>query len=103
MTNPAPWLMVLPAHLLPAGIGTLAANATGIFVEAADSDAEGRWISWQDVVDCVASTAQLRSDVARLNAELATARRLLDDAPVPFEDDVLQPWYDAVCDYLETV
>jgi hypothetical protein len=41
--------MVLPAHLLPAGIGTLAANATGIFVEAADSEDEGRWVTWEDI------------------------------------------------------
>lgn len=101
MTNSTDWLMVLPAPLLPAGIGTLAANATGIFVEDADSDAEGRWVSWQDVVDYVVPVAQLRSDVARLNAELATARRLLDDAP-PVDYGRHGDWYDAVCDYLET-
>lgn len=84
MTTPTDWLMVLPAHLLPAGIGTLAANAAGIFVEDADSDAEGRWVSWQDVVDYVVPVAQLRSDVARLNAELATARRPLNfGLPMP--------------------
>ena len=48
MTNSADWLLALPEPLLPAGIGTLAAYSTGVYVEAAD-DAEGRWVTWADI------------------------------------------------------
>jgi hypothetical protein len=45
---------------------------------------------------------QLRQEVKRLRTELEVTRGLLRDSPIPFQDDVYQPWYDAVCDYLET-
>jgi hypothetical protein len=60
-----------------------------------------------EINDLVRENAQLRrtaeAEVARLRTELAVTRDLLSDAPVPFQDDVHQPWHDAVCEYLSTL
>lgn len=47
MTN---WLMVLPRQHLPPGIGTLAADTEGLYIERFTAD-DGGWWSWQQVVD----------------------------------------------------
>jgi hypothetical protein len=45
------WLLVLPRNLLPPGIGTLAADAEGLFIETLTDDDYGQRFTWQQVVD----------------------------------------------------
>ena len=48
MTN---WLMVLPRQHLPPGIGTLAADIDGLFIEPLGDEGNGQSFTWQQVVD----------------------------------------------------
>lgn len=45
-----PWLMVLPRNALPPGIGTLAADVDGLFIEPL-GEGDGQTFTWQQVVD----------------------------------------------------
>ena len=87
------------------------ADAARLRAELAEANAEitaaqNETIWLRDALDgacALAEAERAQAEVARLRAELEVTRNLLRDAPVPLDDDVHQPWYVAVCDYLETL
>ena len=81
-----------------------AAEAEAEQLRDARDDAEAETARTEDLLGLAQHERdEARAEVARLREELAVTQDLLRDAPIPFQDDVHQPWYDAVTDYLETL
>lgn len=52
------WLLTLPHTALPPGIGTLAADISGLYIEHATPDDAGQFFSWQQVCALLLSAPQ---------------------------------------------
>lgn len=72
------WLLTLPHTALPPGIGTLAADISGLYIERATPDDAGQFFPWQQVCALLLSAPQPATQPAPQPLPGTTEARLAD-------------------------